>query len=118
MPRTLRAALDEIQDMLDGKSYSGELWDVLTALRGPDSRNRKIKYATTAVIRSAAFPKRPCEERSVFGKDSAKLAKRRKSLFETKVDNNHFREHVRDAFAALGLKLGGVNVQSNPTRDN
>lgn len=109
MPRTLRAALDEIQDMLDGKSYSGELWDVLTALRGPDSRNRKIKYATTAVIRSAAFPKRPCEERSVFGRDSAKLAKRRKDLFAKRKDLNHFREHVADAFRALGLTISEVN---------
>jgi hypothetical protein len=117
-PRTLRSALDAIQDMLDGQEYSGELWDVLTALRGPDSRDRKVKYATTAVIRSAAFPKRPCEERSVFGKDSDELVKRRSSLFSKKLDNNHFREHVRDAFTALGLTIGGVNVQSDFSRSD
>jgi len=118
MPRTLRAALDQIQDMLDGRSYSADLWDILTALRGPDSRNRKAKNATTALIRSAAFPKRPCEDRSIFGTDSPRLAKRRRKLFRKKKDFNHFREHVRDAFEALGLQLGGVNgVQGNSHRD-
>ena len=104
-PRNLRAALDEIQAMLTNKPYSAKLWDVLVALRGPDSRDRKIKYATTAIIRSAAFPRRPCEERSIFGQDSDETVKRRKKLFKDKSDQNHFREHVKDAFSALGLKL-------------
>lgn len=108
-PKTLRQALDQIQLMLDGQPYSAQLWDVLVALRGPDSRNRKVKYATTALIRSAAFPKRPCESRSVFGEDSFLRTLRRRSLFAKREDANHFREHVRDAFKALGLKIGGVN---------
>ena len=85
---------------------------LLVALRGPDSRNRKLKNAATAIIRSAAFPSRPCEERSVFGRDSEKFVKRRQILFRKRKDQNHFREHVADAFAALGLSLyeqnGGV----------
>jgi hypothetical protein len=109
-PKTLRQALDQIQDMLDGQSFSAELWDILVALRGPDSRNRKLKYATTAVIRQAAFPRRPCEERSIFGDDSFVLTLRRREMFRKRQDHNHFREHIRDAFAALGLKFGGVNV--------
>ena len=110
MKRDLRRALDTIQDMLDGKSFSAELWDILVALRGPDSRDRKIKSATTALIRTAAFPKQPCLERSVFAiRDSRIFAARRSSLISKKLDNNHFREHVVDAFAALGLKLGEIN---------
>ena len=116
-PKTLRQALNQIQDMLDGQSYSADLWDVLVALRGPDSRDRKIKNATTAIIRSAAFPKQPCLERSIFAhKDSEKLAQRRSSLFTSKLDNNHFREHVMAAFDALQLDLHSVNIlrASNP----
>ena len=115
MKRDLRRALDTIQDMLDGKSYSAELWDILVALRGPDSRDRKIKSATTALIRTAAFPKRPCLERSVFAiKDTAELARRRQVLVEENMTRQagelpHFKEHVQDAFAALGLKLGEIN---------
>lgn len=104
-PKTLRDALDQIQEMLSGKAYSAELWDVLVALRGPDSRKRKWKYATTAIIRSAAFPKRPCEERSIYGYDNKVLTKRRRELFRGQKDQNHFREHIVDAFAALNLKL-------------
>jgi hypothetical protein len=119
-PKTLRHALDQIQDMLDGHSYSADLWDVLVALRGPDSRDRKIKNATTALIRSAAFPKQPCLERSVFAhEDSAELARRRSSLFAKKLDNNHFREHIAAAFESLGMTIGGVNaIQDDSARDN
>ena len=111
-PKTLREALDQIQEMLSGKAYSAELWDVLVALRGPDSRNRKLKHATTAVIRSAAFPKRPCEERSIFGKDDKRYASRRKDMISKKSDNAHFREHVVDAFAALGLDFYNQNEET------
>ena len=36
-PKTLRQALNQIQDMLDGQSYSADLWDVIVALRGPEA---------------------------------------------------------------------------------
>ena len=38
-PATLRGALDLI-DMLLRTEYGADLWNVLTALRGPDSRDR------------------------------------------------------------------------------
>jgi len=104
-PTNLREALDAIQEMLADSRYSEDLWNVLVALRGPDSRNRRLKYATTAIIRSVAFPKRPCSALSVFGTDSPKLARRRKKMFRSKADANHFREHVRDAFSSLDLEL-------------
>ena len=112
-PKTLRGALNQIQSMLTKQPYSGDLWDVLSAIRGPDSRNRKLKYATTALIRSKAFPERPCETRSIFGPDSKSMASRRKAMFKNKEDYNHFREHTRDAFASLGLKLFETNSPSN-----
>ena len=108
-PRRLRRALDTIQAMLSDRSYSKELWEILTSLRGPDSRNRKIKFATTTVIRDVAFPKRPCENLSFFTKDSKERAARRKKLFQGKEDANHFREHVEAAFESLGLKLFETN---------
>jgi len=109
-PKTLRGALNCIQQLLTKQPYSADLWDVLSAIRGPDSRNKRLKYATTTIIRTAAFPERPCEERSFYGEDSAKKAEVRKQLFKNKEDNNHFREHVADAFASLGLSLFEENV--------
>jgi hypothetical protein len=111
-PKNLREALDKIQDMLF-EPYGEQLWDVLVALRGPDSRNRKIKNATTAVIRSTAFPKNPCLTRSVFGEDTPQSADRRRQMFLKKEDFNHFREHVHDAFVALNLKLREDNSGRN-----
>jgi hypothetical protein len=112
-PKNLRQALDAIQEMLLDRRYSAELWDLMVSLRGPDSRDRKLKNCTTALIRTAAFPKRPCLERSVFAvKDTPELAKRRKKLFKTKAGDNHFRDHVRDSFLALGLELESVNEAS------
>jgi len=109
-PKTLRGALNLIQGMLNKQSYSADLWDILSAIRGPDSRNRKLKRATTAIIRQAAFPMRPCEDRSIFGNDDKAIVVRRRQAFKNKEDNNHFREHVRDAFESLGLSLFEENV--------
>jgi hypothetical protein len=103
--------------MLTNKAYSEDLWNILAALRGPDSRDRKIKYATTAVIRSSAFPKHPCSALSVFGDDKDHLVSRRKQLFRTRKDANHFREHVAVAFEALGLKLYARNKLSEELWD-
>jgi hypothetical protein len=105
IPKTLRGALNQIERMLRGRPYSGDLWDIMSCVRGPDSRNKRIKHATTTIIRSAAFPSRPCEERSFYGEDSAKRAEIRKRLFKNKEDFNHFRQHCEAAFDALDLKL-------------
>jgi hypothetical protein len=105
IPKTLRGDLNQIERMLSGRPYSGDLWDIMSCVRGPDSRNKRIKHATTTIIRSAAFPSRPCEERSFYGEDSAKRAEIRKRLFKNKEDFNHFRQHCEAAFDALDLKL-------------
>ena len=111
-PKTLRGALNQIQQLLTKQPYSADLWDILSAIRGPDSRNRKLKHATTTIIRSAAFPKRPCEERSFYGEDSAKRAEIRTRIFKSKGDQNHFRQHVVAAFASLQLNLYEVNPKA------
>ena len=104
-PRTLRGALRQIERMLTKQSYSADLWDILSAIRGPDSRNKKFKHATTTIIRSAAFPSRPCEDRSFYGDDSAEKAEIRTRLFKSGADLSHFRQQVFDAFVALDLKI-------------
>jgi len=104
-PKTLRGALDHIQHLLTKQPYSADLWDILSAIRGPDSRNKTLKHATTTVIRSVAFPSRPCEERSFYSDDSEKKSEIRKRLFKNKEDFNHFRQHCEAAFDALDLKL-------------
>lgn len=57
---THREMLDAIDAFLAAHTIDGEggkLWDVLTALRGPDNEDVELKLTTTAPIRRAAFPK-------------------------------------------------------------
>lgn len=57
MTEKLRNQLNVIQEML--KEEDGDnLWDILSALRGPDNDDPKwsIKKQTTSYIRAAAFP--------------------------------------------------------------
>jgi hypothetical protein len=102
-PKTLRQALDSIQEMLTDKPYSADLWDVLVALRGPDCRNHKLKMATTAIIRDAAFPKHPTTLRSFYGQETRETVFRREQMFKHKQNRPHFREHIQDAMDALEL---------------
>lgn len=53
------------------------LWDVLTALRGPDTDNLDVKHTSTAVIRTAAFPNTEAKASFVV---QATFADRRDSL--------------------------------------
>jgi len=108
-PKTLRQALDCIQEMLSNKPYSADLWDVLSAIKGPDCRNHRLKIATTCIIRDAAFSNHPCEHRSFYAKDTPQSVIRRKKMFRNKENRPHFRDHIVEAFAALGLKLGELN---------
>src|SRR6202795_2723164 len=107
-PADLRGALDLIVLLLRTE-YGADLWNVLTALRGPDSRDRRLKYATTGVLRKAAFPGEPTEGLSVFKADRPEYAQRRRELFDEGLDTNHCREHVKDAFWSLGLDITRVN---------
>ena len=57
-PTTTRGMLNLIDKFLarcDGES--GNLWDVLSALRGPDDDDEITKKRTTLLIRAAAFPR-------------------------------------------------------------
>lgn len=57
MTRELRAILDKIDTVLaKHDDTAAELWNVLTALRGPDSSASNNKSVTTVPIRRVAFP--------------------------------------------------------------
>jgi len=50
----VRETLDSIVKILKGpRTEAKQLWDILTALRGPDSDNNDLKAITTASIRGA-----------------------------------------------------------------
>ena len=122
-----KALLNEIDEYLASNEGAKELWDVLTALRGPDNHNNsyaaadKMKNATTAVIRFIALPKTARTVRSGLtypyaASIGARINADKKDHVETRLSNrgreavgSHFLVHTYNAFDALGLSMGGVN---------
>jgi hypothetical protein len=100
--------LDIIQELLLDERFSHDLWNVLTGLRGPDSRSISIKSATTCVIRKVAFPKEPTKGLSMFHEDTVARANYRLNINYV-LESKHFIEHACDAFASLGLVWDEVN---------
>ena len=124
---TLRELLNEIDEFLwqDIPRARG-LWDILTALRGPDDEDlQDLKLATTGVVRTLAFPKtstRHCETggplKAAFAYNSpirlGELAGERKemALPTYYYSSDHFRTHVARALSALereGFNVDGTN---------
>lgn len=109
MNKKVRKMLDRIDAFLakPGKE-SEELWDILTALRGPDDQDNVVKEATTAVIRWQAFPRtaRVRTVPAVFNGDTESFADSRNRW---SASSFHFWRHAGFAFAALGLKWSKIN---------
>lgn len=109
-PRVV-AALKVVEDvLLSGNDMEARmLWDILTALRGPDFYIRDYKERTTNRVRAIAFPAIPLELWYRVGatvkKDGRELsATDLEPIGCTELDNRgerHFRYHLRAAVSAL-----------------
>jgi hypothetical protein len=105
-PKTVMGALKAIDKIVMGLSNlkRRKLWDVLSALRGPDNAAPGVKTSTTALIRYRAFPEW-CSESTFPAMASSldnivRLKYRRSKLQRC----THFSDHARKAFLALGLE--------------
>lgn len=122
MHRSVRDILAKI-DTIFAAGSSGEsptreetarqLWDVLSALRGPDYESGDDKQATTCIIRAACFPKtfgnsnvRICIPASMNNDYSFGPARR----FKITSGNYHFKNHAARAFRVLGLDWDAENT--------
>jgi hypothetical protein len=108
------------------------LWDILTALRGPDHLSAHVKDATTALIRGAVFGdvsrkmdifnfaviRSKDKEEYIFNfaavirsEDKEEYVAARQNLFDTSVkgESSHFVRHTYDAFKTLGLNYSMNN---------
>lgn len=97
--RQMLAIIDGFFVTQDGE----ELAQVLSATRGPDDDNADKKDVTTAIIRRKAFPKNG-DYLGVTLTDFGDNHVVRKQL-----SHDHFGNHARRAFEALGLKWDKVN---------
>ena len=120
-PKTSKAMLAMLKRFLNSKTinrtYQREVWDILTALRGPDyEEGDDDKHATTCVIRHYALGYKACcspytANGSVFREDSETSVGLRVAMLDDK-RSYHFYHHMADAFAALGLKWDKNNERS------
>lgn len=112
----LRGILDQIDEVLAEESTtSGALWDVLTALRGPDwEESDQVKDSATVPIRVAAFPRTAQATRD---RRSAYANRALFSCYGGKFDStivpdglnhavigSHFQGHIDAAASALDLR--------------
>lgn len=111
----LKRLLYRIDTVLaEASDDSIKLWDILTALRGPDALGSLTKNATTAVIRATAFPRtyNSKQEGEPFGGAILATFKKDQSgnvAIRQGIDGGHFRSHAKYAFHALGLDWDKVN---------
>lgn len=111
----VRDILNKIDDILvKDDQASQQLWDVLSALRGPDNGSATEKTPTTCVLRGKAFPKTLTRSMSnfqeniggthgaLYERDRPGFAEDRRKIFYD-YRKGHFEQHTRRAFLALGL---------------
>lgn len=93
-----------------------ELWDVLAALRGPDSQDGISKSGATVPVRRAAFPR--CAARGPNGGGVGENATGACFHGSSQVDvgvvafleSTHFMTHARCAFQVLGIDVPVVRA--------
>ncbi len=83
-----------------------ELWDFLTALRGPDNDDPPLKFETTAIIRSFLLKRDHVCPADVNRTGSIKALLSQIAAIENKFDynrhpNEHFLRHIKHAFSAI-----------------
>lgn len=92
---TFLAEMDHVQ--------SKQLWNILTALRGPDDDNTDTKLKTTSPIRTAALPK------TALNSNKCGAIFRAVDELVEPMGGSHFSRHIQYAkksLAAIGRKIG------------
>lgn len=111
-PTSCREALGLLSEWLaPGNPHMSEtershLWNVLTALRGPDSGNIEEKVATTSVIRAEALGEYTGAYYGTTAQDtpnSVNIRKQMQDCGRVSYARDHFVHHAASAFIALGL---------------
>lgn len=109
MKTKLRKMLDLIDEVLAQDTAKAEaLWNVLCAMRGPDSGVGDLKERTTVVVRTTAFPRTAKIARDSYGCCNGAQFGASQAVFRIKKADDlskqgHFLRHVRLAADALGL---------------
>jgi hypothetical protein len=112
---TFESVLDTVVKFLNrSNDDSLKLWNILTALRGPDTEDplEELKRATTSVIRTK-IGILPCANgATTVPDDSEELVKARMDYVQARTKHTysyHFGNHAMNAFHSLGLRWDTLN---------
>lgn len=103
------ASLAKLQDLLGTLTGTGNcpLWDVISALRGPDKDEMSmVKDATTSVIRHKLGIS---EYIGLIVRPDTETAAQVRRNIDSYMADYHFVFHAKRAFGALGLKWDELN---------
>lgn len=102
---SVRSILNRIDRfLLKGNAASRDLWNILSALRGPDEGyHRHSKRFTTVPVRRKAFPLLATAAMNSLHYIPADLSQK---VFRPGNHSDHFSRHIRSAAMALGLTTG------------
>lgn len=111
MRKAVRAELNHIEALLlKGGEDARHLWDILSALRGPDEKDGPDKNVTTCPVRRRAFPKlarHPARHNvpASFGRRGEVNPRMPVVFMENAVADRrfptHFERHIRKAAVAI-----------------
>lgn len=112
-PKTAMEVVEIIRQFFAGQENGGvsykeaeKLWDMLTALRGPDDENFRLKDAVTVPFREAFLGEEAAimvqQHQGAFTREHRSNKKEHLKIRETMSDG-HFRGHLKKAFKAIGL---------------
>ena len=112
-PKTAMEVVEVIRQFFAGQkdgrvSYeeAGKLWNMLTALRGPDDESHDLKNAATIPFREAFLGEEAAymvQQRQGALTKEYKGKKEHLKIRET-MNEGHFRLHLVNAFKAIGLE--------------
>lgn len=107
--KTAKQVLEELDETLSTMDTyeSRALWNILTALRGPDMNDLdgEIKYETTAIVRARALPKTAAADNLGVISLGATFRQEAKQVHITPAVEEagwHFVTHIKRAVRALG----------------
>lgn len=99
-------ALESVRELLDKAEREGNLyqvWDILSAIRGPDDENRKNKEKFTTKIRQTILTKTQAEKIGVSNYDD--FPPTRTDVVELEIHLcSHFFQHIILAGHAINAK--------------
>lgn len=121
MGMNYRQVLDQIDEYLADpavrRGNKEKLWDVLTALRGPDDDDEAAKHSITVNVRVKALPRSALAYNTSADEPFGPILGGGTPFDLSKANTHHFRRHASTAATALNISEGDVVQVEGPKEE-